>query len=154
MDPSTGGTRRDVDAATDVAVRNLVGRYCEAVFHFDVAAFRACWHDDAVWGVAGARPIEGIDRIVRVFERLRGPLPRCLQLVASGVVEAGPHAGEVEARWVIRELQWPVEPGAEGVDLYGMYRDTIRVDADGVWRFAARSFAQVARGTLALPPLL
>jgi hypothetical protein len=136
--------------SADRAARALVGRYCEAVLRFDVAAFTECWSIDARWGLRGAPLTEGRPRIVRAFEKLRGPLPLCVQELCSGVVEVV-DTQTIAARWVIRELQW----GADGstTALLGVYHDTMCCE-DGAWRFSLREFELMARGPLALPALV
>jgi uncharacterized protein (TIGR02246 family) len=134
----------------DRAARALVGRYCEAVLRYDVAAFTDCWALDARWGVRGSPLTEGRARIVRAFEKLRGPLPRCVQELSSGVVEVL-DTETVGARWVIRELQWA--PDGSTTALIGVYHDIIGRE-DGSWRFLAREFELLARGAADLPALI
>jgi SnoaL-like domain len=125
----------------DDAVRNLTGRYCAAVVDFDRDVFGACWTADAEWHAKG-NVIEGRDRIVRVFGKLRGQYSLCVQELLSCVIEAESESAAV-ATWQIRELQFPLD--GPGVQLLGIYTDRCVVDGDR-WRFARRSFRELYRG--------
>jgi hypothetical protein len=130
-------------SSVEEAVRNLTGRYCAAVVDFDRDVFGACWMTDAQWHARG-NVIEGRDRIVRVFEKLRGQYSLCVQELLSGVIEPASET-EAAATWQIRELQFPID-GA-GVQLIGIYADLCVLDGDR-WRFASRSFRELYRGPL------
>jgi ketosteroid isomerase-like protein len=128
------------------AVRNLAGRYCEAVLSGDPDAFAACWSDDAEWVAAGGRVFGGRARIVQVFEKARVPFELCVQELLSAVIEpVGEGSTTARARWQIRELQWRTDGSTTFV--IGTYTDDCGLDADGVWRFRRRQFDEVRRGT-------
>jgi uncharacterized protein (TIGR02246 family) len=125
-------------------VANLAGRYCAAVLSGDAKDFADCWSTDASWVVPGGHQHEGRDRIASVFEKVREPFRLCVQELLSGVVEPlGPDAAT--AVWQIRELQWRTDGTQTFV--IGTYTDDCARDADGVWRFTRREFADLARGT-------
>ena len=128
-------------STVDDAVRNLTGRYCAAVVDFDRDVFGACWTADAEWHAKG-NVIEGRERIVRVFGKLRGQYALCVQELLSGVIAAESDTAAV-ATWQIRELQFPLD--GPGVQLLGIYTDRCVVDGDR-WRFASRSFRELYRG--------
>jgi hypothetical protein len=131
----------------DLAVRNLAGRYCDAVARFDIEAFRSCWTDDADWVVPNVKTTSGRDAIVRLFATLRGGFRLCIQELLSGVVEPAGEGSAATARWQIRELQWR----ADGTTscLIGIYTDRIVLDG-GLWRFARRRFDALYRGPVDL----
>ena len=122
-------------------VRNLTGRYCAAVVDFDREVFGACWLPDAQWHAKG-NVIEGRERIVRVFGKLREQYSLCVQELLSGVIEPVSET-EATATWQIRELQFPV--AGAGVQLIGIYVDRCVLDGDR-WRFASRAFRELYRG--------
>ena len=132
-----------MNASVEEAVRNLTGRYCAAVVDFDRDVFGECWMPDAQWHAKG-NVIEGRDRIVRVFEKLRRQYSLCVQELLSGVIEAVSET-EATATWQIRELQFPID-GA-GAQLIGIYVDRCVVDDDR-WKFASRAFRELYRGPL------
>jgi hypothetical protein len=142
-----------MDPRDEMGVRQLVGRYCDAVARFDRELYASLWTDDAVWA-SGERAVEGRDAIVKVYGRARARYALCLQQILSGFVEGGrpeDGPGALRGTWHVREVQWPHE--GDGVELYGVYRDVCRPgpgDGDG-WRFAVRRFEAFYRGPVSLP---
>ena len=132
-----------MSASVEEAVRNLTGRYCAAVVDFDRDVFGGCWMPDAQWHAKG-NVIEGRDRIVRVFEKLRRQYSLCVQELLSGVIEAVSET-EAMATWQIRELQFPID--GTGAQLIGIYADRCLLDGDEC-KFASRSFRELYRGPL------
>jgi hypothetical protein len=130
-----------MQSSVEEAVRNLTGRYCAAVVDFDREIFGDCWATDAQWHAKG-NVIEGRERIVRVFEKLRGQYSLCVQELLSGVIEPSSPT-EAKATWQIRELQFPIDGPA--VQLLGIYEDVVVHDGER-WRFARRSFRELYRG--------
>jgi len=132
-----------MSTSVEDAVRNLTGHYCAAVVDFDRDIFGACWMPDAQWHAKG-NVIEGRDRIVRVFEKLRGQYALCVQELLSSVIDPM-SATEATATWQIRELQFPND--GPGVQLLGIYTDHCVLDGE-LWRFARRAFRELYRGPL------
>jgi len=126
----------------DADVRNLVGRYCDAVLRADVDSFAECWSPDARWLIPGDGTIEGRASITAVFARIRPMYAQCVQEVLNGTIA---HVGgdDASARWQIRECQWMAD-GTRS-ELVGVYHDTMSRGDDGVLRFTARDFELVAR---------
>lgn len=129
----------------DSDVRNLVGRYCDAVLRVDVTEFAECWANDARWLIPGDGEIRGRDEITAVFERIRPSYRQCVQELLNGTIS---YVGgdDATARWQIRELQWR-EDGTVS-ELLGVYHDTMARDDDGVLRFTVRDFELVYSGPL------
>lgn len=126
----------------DADVRNLVGRYCDAVLRADVDSFADCWTPDARWHIPGDGTIEGRAAIVEVFARIRPTFAQCVQEVLSGTIS---YVGgdDASARWQIRESQW-MEDGTRS-ELVGVYHDTMTRTDDGTLRFAEREFELIVR---------
>ena len=127
-----------MEAYDDSALRNLVGRYCDAVARFDPEAFASLWADDAVWHIAGGRDRHGRDEIASLFSEARAPFRLCIQEILSAVV--GPGAC---ARWYVRELQWRADDTAS--QLIGVYDDTFTGSLEAP-TFASRRFTVLYRG--------
>jgi hypothetical protein len=135
-------------AELDHAVRNLTGRYCEAVVRFDLELFSSCWSDDAAWIVPNVKTTTGRSDIVALFSALRGEYRLCVQELLSGVIEpADDHGLAADACWQVRELQWPVDGAVRCV--IGSYTDHVVLDG-GSWRFARRRFDLLYRGPVDL----
>jgi uncharacterized protein (TIGR02246 family) len=132
----------------DADVRNLVGRYCDAVLRVDGQEFADTWAADARWLIPGDGSIVGRDAIVEVFLRIRPDYRQCVQEVLSGTVTPI-GADSATARWQIREVQWR-EDGT-GSELIGVYHDDMERGSDGVLRFTCRDFELVYSGPVELP---
>lgn len=123
---------------TAEAVRDLVGRYCDAVLHADADTFAGCWAADAEWVMPGREPVRGRDDIVAWFTQGRAGFRLCVQELLNGVI------GEGTATWQVRELQWPTDGPARC--LIGVYHDVVVADDAGVARFRQRRFELRYRG--------
>jgi len=129
----------------DADVRNLVGRYCDAVLRADAGRFGDCWADDATWSIPGDGVIEGREDITAVFERIRPAFRQCVQEILNGTIT---HTGgdDASARWQVRERQWRVDGSV--TELVGVYHDRMRRDTDGRMRFTARDFELIYSGPI------
>lgn len=129
----------------DAEVRNLVGRYCDAVLRVDVVTFASTWTESARWLIPGEGIIEGRAAITSMFEKIRPTYRQCVQEILNGTVahENGEAAG---ARWQIRERQWRDDGTVS--ELIGVYHDTMVRDPDGVLRFSERDFELIYSGPI------
>lgn len=134
-------------ATIDCEVRNLAGRYCDAVLRGDRDRFANCWTADAEWVVPGGEVLAGRDAIVDRFLELRRLSVLCVQELLSGVIEPGEASGaDAVATWQIRETQRRSDGWV--ICTVGVYQDVMRRDDDGALRFARRQFDLVYRGPL------
>jgi hypothetical protein len=124
----------------DLAIRNLVARYADAVSHADESAWIGTWALDGRWTIAGTTS-EGHDGLVQTWRSLMGLFERVVQLPQSGFVElAGDRAS---GRWQMVEIGRGRD-GSSSVTL-GSYRDDYR-RVDSGWRFDHRRFDFVYTG--------
>jgi uncharacterized protein (TIGR02246 family) len=145
-------------AADELAIRDLVARYVEAVATADAELYRSVWAPEAVWDVDGRGRFHGPDAITELFVKLRERQEFAIQRLVSGRVEVG--TGDppdtASGRWVIHSL---TRTDGQGSELAGIYDDRYARTADG-WRFVERVFHPLYRGPVALdgrafaPPVL
>ena len=133
---------------TDAEVRNLIGRYCDAVLRADAETFADTWAIDARWLIPGDGVIEGRDAIVDAFVSIRPTYRQCVQEILSGVVRAT-GADDASATWQVRELRW--HDDGSGSELIGAYHDVMSRSDDGVLRFTERDFELLYSGPVELP---
>jgi hypothetical protein len=126
--------------ADELAIRNLVARYADAVSQADEGAWIGTWAEDGRWTIAGTTS-EGHDGLLHTWHGLMGLFERVVQLPQSGIVElAGDRAS---GRWQMVEIG-RTGTGSASMTL-GSYRDEYR-RVDSVWRFDHRRFDFVYTG--------
>lgn len=132
--------------ADELAVRDLVARFSDAVTRRAPADMAALWVQDGTWVVPGIGETMGPAAIEGVLAKLLEGFPFLVQLTHNGVVTLD---GEVaRARWYISEFGQDREGG--GVYFVGTYHDrAVRTDAG--WRFARRQFDFLYRGRTEAP---
>jgi ketosteroid isomerase-like protein len=133
-----------VSAAEDeLAVRNLVARYCDAVCRRNAAAWAATWVPDCTWDLGGGRVVTGREAALELWTSAIARYPWVAQLAPTGTVEVSGDTGR--GSWWVLELNHL--PDGDGALHLGHYDDEYRRTAEG-WQFAARRFAMVYRGAL------
>lgn len=133
----------DLPAEDELAIRNLLARYGDAVCRRDATAWADTWTADCSWDLGGGRVTHGRAETVALWRAAIEKYPWVAQLPASGVVEEVD--GEVRGTWYVLELNHLAD--GSGVMHLGHYRDTYVRTADG-WRFATRRFQIVYRGAM------
>ncbi|MGE0284366.1 MAG: nuclear transport factor 2 family protein [Rhizobiaceae bacterium] len=120
--------------AAECGIRQLMGRYADAVWRQDSAAFGQCWCEDAVWKIAG-REAKGRAEIAAMFEASVAPSERVMLWAGIPVIELTPEGatGRVQVTELIKRRT------GEGLRTLGLYYDHYRED-NGQWRFARRHF--------------
>ena len=132
-----------MSAEDELAVRNLVARYCDAVCRRDAAAWAATWAADATWDLGSGRVTRGRDEAVRLWTTAIAKYPWVAQLAPTGTVEITGDTGR--GAWWVLELNH--RDDGTGVMHLGHYDDTYRRTDEG-WQFASRRFAMVYRGAM------
>ena len=134
-------TQRD-PVADELAIRNLVARYSDAVIRDDGDDWRACWHPDAVWMLGPGR-FEGIDAAFAQWQVLMGLFEHVWQIPQHGWVETD--GDTARGRWYVNEYGQRAE-SFEPTFSFGVYHDHYAW-RDGAWRFASRRFDILQMGT-------
>lgn len=126
---------------SELAIRNLVARYTEAVIRADADAWTATWAKDSVWHLFGT-PIEGRDAIVSAWKGAMGMFDTVHQYVHSGVVEVDGAAAR--GRWILTEVGVLAGKGDRVVTVGAYHDDYVRSEAG--WVFARRQFDVLQQG--------
>ena len=124
---------RSLAPATDIALRQLVSRYCDAVVRRDADDFAALWAPDGVWNPG--KPVAGRDAVKAAFERVVRGFTWLVQSAPNAVFEVDEAAGAGTGRVTITE-QYKRTKGVNGA-LVGVYHDRY-VRQGGNWLFAER----------------
>ncbi len=127
--------------ADELAIRNLVAAFSDAVNRRDSGALAALFVPEGGWTVPGLGTAEGSEAIAARLDGLLGGFPFLVQFAHQGEVRV---AGErAAARWYIEELARAAD--GSGSHFIGTYHDTLQRTAEG-WRFAVRRFDFLYRG--------
>ncbi len=132
-----------VAPADELAIRNLLARYADAVCRRDADAWIDTWAPDCTWDLGGGRVTRGHEETLALWQASIAKYPWVAQLPASGTVEQV--GDDVHGRWYVLELNH-VGDGS-GVLHLGHYLDTY-VRVDGGWRFGTRRFHLIYRGSM------
>jgi len=120
----------------DMAIRDLVYRYADAVCRRDEAAWGATWAADGVWQLPGAPRMEGREAIVGLWVNAMSGFPFVAQTVNYGILEIDDDTAS--GRWYLTENLKFADGG--GMFNIGCYQDRY-VKQDGRWLFAERHYA-------------
>ena len=116
----------------EYAIRQLHGRYIDAIWRKDAEAFAGCFTEDAEWKIAGMH-LRGRAEIAGAFEKLTAPARRVLMFVTQPVLEIGEGTatGRVYATEYIKRLD------GQALRTIGVYYDCYA--GEGLrWRFRSR----------------
>ena len=134
----------DDDTRAVVAIQRLQAAYADAVTRRDWAAVRALFEPDAVVHIdtrtRDAFELAGPDALVEFIDGAIRRFAFFEFTILNATVDPGD--GEATGRVYLCE----VRTDADGAwsEAYGLYRDRYE-RVDGIWRFAARDYATLAR---------
>lgn len=132
-----------LDPADELAIRELLARYGDAVCRRDEAAWAATWATDCSWDLGGGRVTHGREETVALWRGAIEKYPWVAQVPTSGFVESD--GDTVRGTWYVLELNHRAD--GTGVLHLGHYLDTY-VNTAGGWRFATRRFHMIYRGAM------
>jgi AcrR family transcriptional regulator len=124
---------RTPGSATDLALRQLVGRYCDGVIRHDVHTWASTWADDATWQMS-ADPVVGKDAIVSTWTAAMAGFEWAVHTPALIVFEVDESLGVGTGRVTINERY---SRKGKVASLLATYHDDVR-RIDGRWLFTAR----------------
>jgi uncharacterized protein (TIGR02246 family) len=130
-------------ADDELAIRNLVARYCDAVCRRDADAWAATWAEDCTWDLGGGRVVRGRQAALDLWTTAIARYPWVAQLAPTGMVEV--LGDTARGTWWVLELNHLAD-GSGALHL-GHYADEYRRTGQG-WAFASRRFSMVYRGPL------
>ena len=129
----------------ELALRNLVARYADAVTRMDAAALRDLFAPDGEWIVTGHGEPRGHDEIVAFLAGLLANWNGIVHALLSGTITFDTtDPFRATGRWYISEFGQT--KGGDEVFFAGVYHDEYTRDG-GVWRFARRRYDSLLRRT-------
>jgi hypothetical protein len=139
-------TRNDLKvlaAEDELRIRDLVGRYADAVGRGDAADWATTWATDAVWEV-GTRTVVGRDDIVQLWQQFLPAYESIVQLPVQGTVRVGPDG--VWGRWLVLEILRRTGAANDNIQVACYLDRYVREKAR--WVFAQRRLSAHYKGDL------
>ena len=132
------------------AIRNLLGRYCEAIDAGDLAAVADLFADAVLRDADGNELGRGRDGAARLFAGTRlhaDGTPRTRHITANSIIDVDEHAATATARSAYVVFQATDTLALQPI-IAGRYRDRF-ARHDDTWSFTERAFAVDLVGELA-----
>ena len=124
----------------DLALRNLMARYIDAVNRGDGDAWITTWAEDASWQLLG-NTVTGRDSILALWQQMMSGFEFAVMMPGSSLFEiAGDSA---TGHWYLQEFTRDLE-GNTGIAL-SRYQDSYR-KIDGEWLYQSRQFTFIYMG--------
>lgn len=124
----------------ELALRNLMGRYADAVNRRDADAWVATWAADGVWNLLGS-PVSGRDNILALWQQMMGSFEFALMLPGSCLFQVD--GDTASGHWYLHEYTRDLQGNASTV--LSRYLDTY-VKQGGQWLFQSRHYSFIYNG--------
>ncbi|MCR9103915.1 MAG: nuclear transport factor 2 family protein [Gammaproteobacteria bacterium] len=124
----------------EIALRNLMARYVDAVNRYDADAWIATWAEDGVWNLMG-NPVQGRDNILALWQQMMASFEYALLLPSSCLFEF--QGDSATGHWYLHEYSRDLD-GNKGT-LISRYNDTY-VKVKGQWLFQSREYCFIYNG--------
>ena len=124
----------------ELALRNLMGRYADAVNRRDADAWVATWAADGVWNLLG-NPVSGRDNILALWQQMMGSFEFALMLPSSCLFKVD--GDTASGHWYLHEYTRDLQGNASTV--LSRYLDTY-VRQGGQWLFQSRQYSFIYNG--------
>jgi AcrR family transcriptional regulator len=142
VDAAAPQATRAPSPATDIALRQLIGRYCDGVIRKDVATWIGTWTIDGVWQM-GTQPVIGRDAICETWQAAMAGFEWAVHTAPVMVFEIDEVAGTGAGRVTVDE-RFKLKNGKTG-NLLATYHDRYE-RVGGAWLFAERRLEVIATG--------
>lgn len=124
----------------ELALQNLMARYCDAVNRVDGEAWIGTWAEDAIWNLLG-NPVSGKDNILALWKQMMGSFEFALMFPSSSLFEVS--GDTATGQWYLHE--YSRDPEGNASTILSRYVDTY-VKQDGEWLFKTRDYQFIYNG--------
>ena len=128
------------DTAAELAIRNLVAEYIDAVNRYDGEAWAATWAQDCTWFLMGME-VKGRDDVFGLWQGAMGSFEFAIMMLNSGTINID--GDSATGRWYVTEHTKPKE--GDPALVLGVYDDTY-TQQDGKWLFQERRYHVLYQG--------
>ncbi|MEZ5571529.1 MAG: nuclear transport factor 2 family protein [Halioglobus sp.] len=120
--------------ADELALRNLMARYVDAVHRRDAQSWIATWVDDGMWNLLG-NPVHGRDNILGLWQQMMDGFEFALMLPSSCLFEV--EGDSASGHWYLHEYTRDLQGNTSTI--ISRYQDTY-AKRDGQWLFQSRHY--------------
>ena len=124
----------------ELALKNLMAKYVDAVNRRDEAAWSSTWDESASWNLLGS-PVTGRDNIVALWQQMMAGFEFALMMPSSSLFEI--EGDRASGHWYLQEYTRDLEGNAATV--LSRYLDTY-CKRDGQWLYSSRSYSFIYHG--------
>jgi ketosteroid isomerase-like protein len=124
----------------ELALRNLMGRYADAVNRRDADAWVATWAADGVWNLLG-NPVSGRDNILALWRQMMASFEFALMLPSSCLFNVT--GNTASGHWYLHEYTRDLQGNASTI--ISRYLDTY-IKQQGQWLFQSRQYSFIYNG--------
>ncbi len=124
----------------ELALRNLMARYVDAVNRYDGDAWVKTWAQDSSWNLLG-NPVEGRDNIYALWQQMMASFEFVLMLPSSCLFDIDGYTAS--GHWYLHEYSRDTE--GKGSIILSRYVDTY-VKEDGKWLYKTRDYGFIYNG--------
>ena len=124
----------------ELALRNLMSRYADAVNRMDAAAWAATWAENGVWNLLGS-PVTGRDNIMSLWQQMMGGFEFAVMMPSSCLFDISEYSAS--GHWYLQEHTRDNEGTASTI--LSRYIDTYTKE-DGHWLYQSRDYSFIYHG--------
>ena len=124
----------------ELALRNLMSRYVDAVNRSDATAWAATWAEDGVWNLLDT-PVSGRDNILSLWQQMMGGFEFALMMPSSCLFDID--GDTASGHWYLQEYTRDRE--GNGSTVLSRYLDTY-TRQDGQWLYQSRDYGFIYHG--------
>jgi uncharacterized protein (TIGR02246 family) len=124
----------------ELALRNLMARYVDAVNRNDASAWASTWATDGVWNLLGT-PVTGRDNILGLWQQMMSGFEFAIMMPSSCVLDITDDTAS--GHWYLQEYTRDLEGNASSV--LSRYLDTY-IKQDGQWLYQSREYGFIYHG--------
>jgi ketosteroid isomerase-like protein len=124
----------------ELALKNLMSRYADAVNRVDAETWISTWAKDAIWNLLG-NPVSGKDNILALWKQMMSSFEFALMLPSSCLFEV--NGDTASGHWYLHE--YTRDPEGNASTVLSRYVDTY-VKQDGQWLYKSRDYGFIYNG--------
>ena len=126
----------------DLALRNLMAKYTDAVNRCDGERWGSCWTHDATWHLMG-NDIVGRDKIVGLWQQVMSGFDFALLTPNSSLFEVSADGQTASGHYYLQEHTRDKE--GTTASMISRYQDEYKKE-DGQWRYSKREYQVLYSG--------